>query len=242
MKCPYCAAEMDPAALVCKACDHDLFFLRPLLERCRALEQRLDAVETGLAAVVEAVEAGRHRIRKFGFRWVYALDAVVAGVLGSAAYAYFAQHPGQIFLWISILIPIPAGILLGLAWPGRHLSAYLLLGLLLGVINLAGVAWAAAQSGGGGLGPVPILAYVVGGVVMFTASGALGDWFEQLRSVRPVPSSVCGPLVSRLVAATGFGGGARRDEWVQGITTVLAAAVPIIGVIGSVLNALLLHR
>src|SRR5512140_2188175 len=111
---------MDPAALVCKACDHDLFFLRPLLERCRALEQRLDAVE-----------AGRHRLRKFGFRWVYALDAVVAGVLGSAAYAYFAQHPGQIFLWISILIPIPAGILLGLAWPGRHLSAYLLLGLLL---------------------------------------------------------------------------------------------------------------
>ena len=52
--CPYCAEPVLAAALVCRYCHRDLYFLRPLQSRIAALEERLEAMEKAAATPAPA--------------------------------------------------------------------------------------------------------------------------------------------------------------------------------------------
>lgn len=43
MNCPYCLSEVSDEAVVCKVCTRDLYLLKPLTQKIRALEEKLQS-------------------------------------------------------------------------------------------------------------------------------------------------------------------------------------------------------
>jgi hypothetical protein len=88
------------------------------------------------------------------------------------------------------LIPLGLGIWTGLAWPGRHLIGYTLLGLLAGAIAAINYALVLVLSGG-----FVVLAWedplmIVSTIILFLAGGAFGDSIEKRRAVRGLSNNV----------------------------------------------------
>ncbi len=160
---------------------------------------------------------------------------LAAGILGTAAYVYFKDYSGsRVFVWASILIPIPAGIAVGLWWPGRHLAAYVGMGLLLGITDLVGVVWKVRHLGADW---VPVfLVYIVGGAVLFVSGGAFGDWIEQRRMQHPVPSRLASRLAARLVPA-GSSAPAVRDAQAKWLAQVISAFAPVLTFAATIITA-----
>jgi DNA-binding transcriptional MerR regulator len=94
------------------------------------------------------------------------------------------------------LFPLSLGIWTGLAWPGRHLIGYTLLGLLAGAIQaitytLFVVLSVVVLPGGRHLqlqGEDPLI--IVSTIILFLAGGAFGDSIEKRRAVRGLSNKV----------------------------------------------------
>jgi hypothetical protein len=87
-------------------------------------------------------------------------------------------------VWISLIIPLPFGFLLGLVWRGRHPKGYALLGVAVGIIEMAAALVLIALREAGptladGIGA--FIMYVIGAAVLFLAGGLFGDIVEGIR-------------------------------------------------------------
>src|SRR6185295_11203698 len=148
MRCPYCVSEIADEALACPRCAHDLYLLKPLLEKIAGLEktvkeqskamaasapERIAALEQELAALkaeqadlvpVEVEMPPRQAPRESSHEYYVALLKVLLPALALLLAAHgvllFMYDVKPLYLRVAtILIPMPFGFLLAKHFPGR---------------------------------------------------------------------------------------------------------------------------
>jgi DNA-binding transcriptional MerR regulator len=116
-----------------------------------------------------------------GYHFLESADAINHGPLRTAY---------LVLVVLMQLFPLSLGIWTGLAWPGRHLIGYTLLGLLAGAIQAITYTLFVVLSGGvlelQGEDPLIIMSTII----LFLAGGAFGDSIEKRRAVRGLSNKV----------------------------------------------------
>jgi DNA-binding transcriptional MerR regulator len=166
----------DPYTLLAE----ELRWLREVVEK---QNRRLAMMEIGLATVLAGVVPTT--LATLGVLVGYhVLDSADAINYGPLRTAYL------VFSVLMQLFPLGLGIWTGLAWPGRHLIGYTLLGLLAGAIQAITYALFVVLSDSSLelRGEDPLI--IVSTIILFLAGGAFGDSIEKRRAVRGLSNKV----------------------------------------------------
>jgi DNA-binding transcriptional MerR regulator len=148
----------------------------------------------GEAITDDALSAQRPRWKRIGLMTVLAgavptMLATTSLLIGYSLVGYAINDPPLrttylFFYFLLHLLPLPLGIWAGLAWPGRHLIGYVLLGVLAGAIEAIVSRLFVILSGGLVELRFEDILTVVSTIILFLAGGAVGDSIEKRRAVR----------------------------------------------------------
>jgi hypothetical protein len=123
MKCPYCLSLVEDEAVVCKVCTRDLYLFKPMMEKVRALEEKIqtqqsvDELQLRIAeledALLQAHEAAHAKAEGF-WRHLFNLAQfflipLALLLLGHALVTVVYDLPLLYLRVISVVLPMPFG-------------------------------------------------------------------------------------------------------------------------------------
>lgn len=243
MRCPYCSQDVRDEAIVCNHCGRDLDFLRPVLDRLRAVEAELGGVRQSLVALRSTGETpapGKVRPEQLS----PARGAAAVGLYALLVVAITAAAPADLPDYLDaaariamLTPPLLLGVWLGISVRGRHGLRYAGVGLLLGVVWFAASVREFRQVE---LAESVLLLAVclVWGGLLTVAGGWFGDWIE-LGQSGPRERGRAAQAIGRIL-------GARQSEekWERRIELVddaVKALKPILGLILAILTTVQLY-
>ena len=123
MKCPYCLSLVEDEAVVCKVCTRDLYLFKPMMEKIRALEEKIQTqqsheelqrriadLEEALLQAHEAVHAHAEGLVRqlFNVAQFFAIPLALL-LLGHALITVVYDLPLLYLRIVSVLLPMPFG-------------------------------------------------------------------------------------------------------------------------------------
>jgi len=248
MRCVYCLEGIADGAIVCGHCGRDIDLVRPFEARISKIEQQLATLSAMVMAITSEPSADTDELATRPARRIphqLTIPFVLSVACSSVSYYMFRRSPnGQLWLILSICMPLPFGFWSGIWWGGKHARAYLASGAIAGLVNMiAATMLAGAVTRFADLADWSALyvvaIYVAGGALLFTAGGLFGDQIERYYLGTPSTGSAARSIAKNLLRLEGRPATSDRISRLQ---HAISAIAPLLTFIGSLITAYLTYR
>src|SRR5712692_8728437 len=151
-----------------------------------------------------------------------------------AAYLERKQRITKIFLPTFFVIPMALGLWIGISWYGRNLKRYLIIGLIAGAVDGAGLTMLVLFTDGLGKEDL-LLLLLLGGIDFarcifgFAAGGLLGDWIER----RKYPERYGKGFAESLALMLPSEGAGRFEKLAKGFGNFISQTAPVFTLMGA---------